>query len=285
MVSLIRTIWPFLAMLLGALVAAVAFATLLVPNNMIAGGLFGIGLLVSQLTGLPAGSLILLLNIPVFYMGLREFGSKFVLLTGLFLAAFSVFMDLFAFPVLTEDRLLAAIFGGLLSGIGYGLALRAGGSSGGLDVVGKALHKRLGIDVAEVILGLNGLIITAAAVVFGPEAAMYTLISMFAAARTLDGIVSARGKRSVLIVTNEPRAMADRILQEMGRGVTFLEGEGAFTHARKRILMCVVTRYEVARLKELILAVDPGSFMTVTETAEVVGRFNPLAFPLRLRRG
>ncbi|MFO7171367.1 MAG: YitT family protein [Bacillota bacterium] len=284
MYRLIRAAWPYLAMPLSAMIAAVAFRTLLVPNEMIAGGIFGIGLLLSRLTGLPAGALILLLNVPVFALGLREFGTKFIVLTALFLVAFSALMDLVHLPVLTDDRLLAAIFGGVLSGIGYGMALRAGGSSGGLDVIGKALHKRLGIDVGEALMVLNGLIIGAAGLVFGPEAAMYTLISMFASSRTLDALLTARAKRTALIVTDRPEEVAERILRDLHRGVTFLEGEGAFTHARKRILLCVVTRYEVARLKELVLGVDPQAFMTISETAEVVGRFHPFALSLPFRR-
>ncbi len=184
--------------------------------------------------------------------------------------------------------MLAGIFGGLISGLGAAIALRSGASLGGFDILGVVLNRRFSLGVGEAGLFLNGAIIVAAGLLESPEMAMYTLIGIYVASKTVDAIQSPRPRKAVLIISSRSMQIREKILFKMGRGLTVLKAEGAYEGARQEALLCVITRFELRELRDLIREEDPGAFVTVLEASDVIGRFKkPTAYALwqKLRLG
>lgn len=276
----LRLVSQVLMIVLGGVVSGYAFTHFYMPHHLLSGGVVGISLLLNNLAGLPVGLQILLYNIPILLYGLRVFGKRFLVFTAVNVVTVSILTA--RLPVLeaSHDALLSAVFGGLLNGIGAGLAMRAGGSTGGLDVVGIAINRRFSLGVGDVLLGINGVIVALGAWLSQSlEVGLYTLVAMYVSGRVLDSMQAGQAKRTVLIMSKCPDAIASRILRDLHRGATYLRGEGAFTHEEKQVLICVISRLELAELKQAVLSVDPQAFLTVLNTEEVVGRFhsiNPL---------
>lgn len=262
-----------LLVLLGTTISALSFSQLIVPNQMLSGGVTGLSLIIYRLTGWPAGTMLLLINIPILILGYRKIGGRFILLTILAVASFSFLIDFLPTRAAVDDLLLAAVFGGALNGFGLGLVLRAGGSTGGTDIIGVVLNRLYSFSVGEVLLYFNAAIVLASALLFNLTAALYTLISMFVTSRVVDALQNTHGRKTALIISEFPDQVAKRIQAELQRGVTFLQGEGAYQHEQRKVVMCVLTRFEIALLKEIVLKEDPQAFMTISETGEVVGLF------------
>jgi len=266
-------VWPFVAIVLGVTLSAIAYNQMLIPNRMLSGGVAGISIIISTVTGWPTGTLVLLMNIPILLLGYKYIGGKFIIFTSLAVLGFSGLLDIIPVRAAVDDLLLAAVFGGALNGVGLGLVLRAGGSTGGTDIIGVIANRKFSLSIGEVLMGFNALIVGISAVLFDLGSALYTLIGMFVAARVLDTIQTSRGKKNALIVSAKPDEVAAAINLKLERGVTFLHGEGAYEHSKRKIILCVLTRYELAQLKEVVLAIDPNAFMTISDTNEVIGRF------------
>lgn len=264
-----------LTIAIGTAMSAVAFTKLIIPNQMLSGGVNGVSILISRFTGLQVGTLVLLINIPIIILGYRKIGGRFIALTTAAVASYSLLVNLIPTSAAVDDLLLASVFGGLLHGLGLALVLRAGGSTGGTDVIGVILNRTYGLSMGEVMLGFNTLIVGASALLFDLNAALYTLVLMFVTSRTVDTLQNPSSRKTAIIITSEPHEMAERIHQQLQRGVTFLQGEGSYEGSERKVLMCVLTRFETVHLKEIVLSVDPNAFMTISETGEVVGRFAP----------
>jgi len=277
--KLLAYLWPLVIIAIGTTLSAAAFNQLLIPNRMLSGGIAGLSIIVNNLTGWPTGVMVLVMNLPILYLGYRHIGGKFILLTSLAVASFSFLLDVVPVAAAVDDLLLASIFGGAVNGLGLGLVLRIGGSTGGTDVLGVIANRKLGISIGEVLMGFNAVIVAAGALLFDLTSALYTLIAMFVTARIVDAMQTSRGRKSVLIVTQRADEVARSINVKLERGVTFLYGEGAYGHSPTKVIFCVLTRYELAELKSVVLQIDPAAFMTISDTNEVVGRFvahNPL---------
>lgn len=263
----------FILILLGTSLSALAYTQLIIPNRMLSGGVGGLSLLINHLTGWSTGTLVLLINIPILILGYRKIGGKFIGLTIIAVLSFSFLLDLFPTAVTVNDQLLAAVFGGALNGLGLALVLKAGGSTGGTDIIGVILNRRYSLSMGEVMLAFNGLIVAGSALIFDLTSALYTLITMFVTSRALDAIQHTRDRKTALIITKESDKIATAIHEQLHRGVTFLQGEGSYQHGQRKVIMCVLTRFEIAQLKEIVLKEDPQAFMTISDTNEVVGRF------------
>ncbi len=263
----------FILILLGTSLSALAYTQLIIPNRMLSGGVGGLSLLINHLTGWSTGTLVLLINIPILILGYRKIGGKFIGLTIVAVLSFSFLLDLFPTAVTVNDQLLAAVFGGALNGLGLALVLKAGGSTGGTDIIGVILNRRYSLSMGEVMLAFNGLIVAGSALIFDLTSALYTLITMFVTSRALDAIQHTRDRKTALIITQESDKIATAIHEQLHRGVTFLQGEGSYQHGQRKVIMCVLTRFEIAQLKEIVLKEDPQAFMTISDTNEVVGRF------------
>jgi uncharacterized membrane-anchored protein YitT (DUF2179 family) len=277
LVSTLRSTQRVLYLALGVFCYVLALRSLIQANHLLSGGVTGMALLLFHFLHLPVGLGIALLNIPVFAVGLRYVGRTFALYSGLAVLASWLLADLLPFTPLTQDPMLAGVFGGVLFGLGTSLTMRAGGSLGGFDILGVMVNRRFGLGVGEVQVALNGILVVVSGVIGRPELAMYTLISIFASGKVLDTLQAPKRRKAFLIMTHRPERMRDRIIRQMGRGLTVFRAEGAYTQEEITALLCVITRAEVRELSDLVRREDPEAFTVVLEAGDVVGSFRTLS--------
>lgn len=259
--------------MIGAVLVAISINSLVVPNHIADGGVTGIAIILHYLFGWPVSLVVLLLNIPLFLIALKMVGRNFLLLSVIGVGSLSTALSLTArLPALTSDSLLAAIFGGVLSGIGMGLIFRSRGSLGGTDILAVFLNRTTPFSVGQILLLIDAAIFLVTAVVFRPEMAMYAMIYMFIATRVVDFVQEGLShSKSVLVVTNKPTAIAQDIMTKLERGVTFFNAVGAFSGETKQVVYCVISRTELSLVKEIVHVHDPQAFMAISEVPEVVG--------------
>ena len=259
----------------GSLIAGMAINLFLIPHQLFSGGVSGVAMILYFLFGWPIGVQIVVLNIPIFYAAYRLLDRDYVI-CGIFgMLIFSVAADATRFLStihLVDDTLLAAIYGGVISGIGSGLIFRAGGSSGGTDTIAIIIKKYYSLNVGLVGFSINVFLMLVAAVLFGVKPAMYTLLSFFVGSRVTDAVIEGLNrKKTVMIISDRNDEIAEAIMDEVGRGATFLEGTGAFTGQNKKVLFVVVTLTQIAKIKFIVEKTDPHAFMIVQDAAEVLG--------------
>jgi uncharacterized membrane-anchored protein YitT (DUF2179 family) len=251
-----------------------AFQALIVPAKLLSGGVVGTALLLNQLFSLPIGLQTAIYNIPIFILGWRYLGRRFTVLSLIGVGSFSFFVDNLHPPILTNDLLLVAIFGGVATGIADGIIMRAGGSTGGFDILGLIVSRRFNLSTGQVFLVFNGLIIGLGALFNKPEYAMYTLIMLFVSTRTIDAFLTRSPRPVALIVSTKDQEIAAKLLHDLDRGVTYLEGGGAYTDTQKRVLMCVITRYELNDVQRIVKECDPHAFTIILNASDVIGKFD-----------
>ncbi|CAG0930994.1 hypothetical protein TFLX_01950 [Thermoflexales bacterium] len=272
-----RTGFDYVQLTLGAALLALNIALLLVPNMIVSGGATGIATILHYVIGTQVGTLVLIINIPLFIAGVKwGGGTRFAIRTIYATVVMSVLADLFAVwlvqaPAIT-DPLLYVLYGGLLDGVGMGLVFRGQGTTGGTDVVARLLHHWKGIPFGTTIMAVNSIVLIGAAAVFGLEAALYALILTFVAARVVDVVQGENNYgRAAIIVSGKAADIRSGVLTVLERGVTVLEGRGGYTEAGVEVLYCVVSRGEVSILKRLVQSIDPRAFVVITEASEVLG--------------
>ena len=264
---------------LGLLVAAAAYRMYLVPNQVVAGGFTGVGQLLNHLMGVGVGTVNILLNVPLFLISMKSMGIKFGVRSLIAMVLLSLLIDHIPLPPATDDLLLAAIYGGAISGIGFGLILRGSATTGGTDMLASLLHRVVPVlKVSYAIFFFDGLVIIASAFTFEPQAAMYGLISTFLCNVMIDLVLEGpNSAHSFFIISDKSEEIAAKILKEMDRGVTALEATGMYSHTRKQVLLCVVSRFETLRLRRIIFEADPRAFVISNKTNEVLGEgFKPV---------
>jgi len=278
------TIRDYILILAGALVQAVGLRLFMVPAQLASGGISGISQLINHFTGWPIGLMVFIGNIPLFLLGWRLLGGRrFALRTLVAVLAYSFFTEavlwLPFFPKdgITNDLVLNSLYGAVVSGIGYGLVYRAQGTSGGSDILARILNRWRGIPMTQSYLMTDTLVILAAGFVFGWQRALYAIIVLYISGLVVDSTLQGAGTvRTALIITENCKEVADRILAEMERGVTILNGTGAYTGEARPALYCVVTRSEVQQLKTIVHEADPKAFMVVGAAHEALGEgFQP----------
>ncbi|MEH7106722.1 MULTISPECIES: YitT family protein [Bacillaceae] len=258
---------------LGALLMAVGLEIFLVPNKVIDGGITGISIMLSYITGWKLGIFLFLLNLPFFFLGYKQIGKTFAISTlyGIFVLSIATTL-LHPVPAFTQDILLATIFGGVVLGIGVGLVIRYGGSLDGTEVLAILFNNKLPFSVGEIIMFFNLFILGSAGFVFSWDRAMYSLIAYFVAFKTIDITVAGLDEsKSVWIISDNAKELGDAILNRLGRGVTYLNGEGAYSGDDKKVIFCVINRLEEAKLKEIVTEYDQSAFFAVADIAEVRG--------------
>jgi uncharacterized membrane-anchored protein YitT (DUF2179 family) len=278
-----RHYWPtirdYILILAGALVQAVALRLFMVPAQLASGGISGISQLINHFTGWSIGLMVFIGNIPLFLLGWHLLGGRrFALRTLVAVLAYSIFTEavlwLPFFPKdgITNDLVLNSLFGAVVSGIGYGLVYRAQGTSGGSDILARILNRWRSIPMTQSYLMTDTLVILAAGFVFGWQKALYAIIVLYVSGLVVDSTLEGVGTvRTALIVTVKCKEVAGRILAEMERGVTILNGTGAYTGEARSVLYCVVTRSEVQQLKTIVHEADPQAFMVVGAAHEALG--------------
>lgn len=258
---------------LGAVFMAMSIELFLVPNQLLDGGIVGISIILSHLSGLQIGLFIFLLNIPFFFIGYKQIGKTFALSTVLGITVLSIF-TYFLHPVarFTDDLLLATVFGGIVLGIGVGLVIRYGGSLDGTEILAILFSSKSAFSVGEIIMVFNVMIFTIAGFVFTWEQAMYSALAYFIAFKTIDIVIQGLDEsKSVYIISEHVDEVGEAIIDRLGRGVTYLHGEGAYTGDKKKIIFTVITRLEEAKLKTIVEDIDLQAFVAIGNIAEVRG--------------
>ena len=264
---------PYALLTIGAAVAALALEEFLVPFQILDGGVVGVSMIVSQLSGLALGLFIVVLNIPFLLVGLKRLGRTFLVRALYAMLVFSVLLEVFK-PLrpLTEQELLVVVFGGVLLGLGVGLILRSGGCLDGTEIVAMLLSQRVPFSTGQIVLGFNIIIYAAAGLLFGLDRALYSLLTYFITSKIIDMVQNGMEQgKAVTIITNEGRQIADALYERLGRTCTLLEGRGLIS-GEKVVLYCVVTRIEISTVKQIIHAMDGTAFVTISDVSEILGQ-------------
>ena len=266
--------------LLGAVCYTVSVVCFIAPGNIPLGGVTGLAVLLGNLFGWPAGGLTMLFNVPLFLLSWRRLGRRFLLLTLGTVIATSLLLDILKAPVAAlqltynGDHLLAALYGGVLGGLGLGLIFSRGATSGGVDILAKLVNDRYEhLSIGRINLVLNGVVILISAAAYrSVEAALYALVVQYVTAVVTDGILVGMDNASAaFIVTTEPQQTSDAIMTHLHRGVTALPGTGMYSKEPRVTLLCAVRRYELTALKKIVLEADPSAFIILTGAREVLG--------------
>lgn len=270
--KIVRLIIEFLGIAAGAIIAAFAIEEFLVPCTILDGGVVGIGIMISSLTKVPLSILTVALNLPFLLAGFAKMGKLFIAKSAFAMGVFAGFLQIFA-PLqnATEDYLLAVCFGGVLLGLGVGLVIRFGGCLDGTETVAIMLNRRFKLPVGRVVLAFNIVIFVVAGFLFGFDRAMYSLLTYFITSKVLDIIENGVDQaKAAMIITEDAAQIAEQIFQKLGRTVTIMEGEGLVS-GKKTVLYCVLTRFEIHELREIINSVDSSAFIAISDVSEIIG--------------
>lgn len=271
-----RLLADSIAIIIGCALTALGLSVFTVPNNIAPGGVSGIATALSSLIGIPVGTLSLVLNIPLMAVALKRLGLKPLAKTIAATVLLSALIDLFALwlPGYSNNELLAALAGGGFMGVGLGLLLTRGISTGGTDLIGLMLFKmRPGFSMGQLLMAIDTLVVIFAVVVFRDiEVALYSVVALFVTSKTIDAIQEGLDHAKVIyIITDREEDLLNRIAHEMGRGVTVLPARGGFTGKDKTVLMTIARRNEVAMTLQAVRTIDPRAFTIISDATEVHG--------------
>ena len=266
----------YAGIILGCLIASSSINLFLVPAHLLTGGATGIAMIVYYIFGLPIGLQTFIYNIPLLFMAWRLMGKAYTIDIIIGTAIFSFFLDLTrplnAYAPVT-DMMLTTVYGGVFAGLGYGLVSRMNGSTGGFDILAAIVRKYYDLHMGGVLFSMNCLIMLIAAFLFGMAPAMFTLIYMFINATVVDKVVAGfNHRKAVLIISDKHKELAENIIDQMHRGVTFLHGQGAYTRRERNVVFVAVGTTQVGKLKFIVHNVDPRAFVIIMSANEVMGR-------------
>ncbi|MDY0234802.1 MAG: YitT family protein [Gudongella sp.] len=259
----------------GNLLCAIAFNAFFIPSQLLSGGVGGLALMVRYLWDVPTGITVLLINIPIFILGAKMVDREFIIYAFISMLVFSslltVTTDISKYFVI-DDIILGAIFGGVLNGLGMGLMFRNRTCQGGLDIIATILKQKRNLNISTGLMTLNTIIVSLSSILFGFKSAMYTIIAMYVGYQVLDKVqMGFNVRKNVFIISDKSEELASQILTNLHRGVTLLEGTGAYTKQGKKVIYCIVTSNEIVKLKVLVDKIDPGAFLTINDVVEVRG--------------
>jgi uncharacterized membrane-anchored protein YitT (DUF2179 family) len=265
-----------ISIIIGSFISSIALNAFIIPHKLLSGGVSGISLIIQYLSGTPSGYLILAFNLPIFIIGLRVIDKDFILFSAIGMLSFSGFLiltkDISQF-LKVKDILLSCIYGGVISGIGAGIVFRARASQGGIDIIAVIMRRKIGTSIASLAFGMNLFVVTIGAFIGSIEKAMYTLIAMYITSVVIDKVIGGFDiKKMLLIITEKEDEVSNAIMKDLGRGVTFFYGEGAYTGDKKRVIYCMITIKQLSRIKKIIEDIDPTSFISVIDASEVKGQ-------------
>lgn len=263
--------------IIGCLISSLGVNLFLSNAGLLSGGVTGIGLILQYLWNIPSGITVFILNIPLFIVSYKFLSKRFTIYTAIGMISFSTALMItkpLSSLVKVDDTLLYCIYGGILSGIGYGLIFFRNGSIGGTDIITMVVRKKYSdLDIGKVGFAFNLIIVTLAAFIFGLPKALYTLISMFITSSILDKVLSGfTSKKLLLVLTEKEEDIINYVIKDMNRGITSLIAEGGYTHNQKRLLYVAVTTSQMISLKNKILRIDPKAFITIIDVSEVKGK-------------
>jgi len=262
--------------LFASFVSAVGINVFFTQHKLISGGVGGIALIIQYLTQIPAGYFILLFNIPLLILSIKEIDMDFTILTIVGTLSQAVFLiltkDFYKYFML-KDMLLSCIYGGVVHGLALGIILSNHGSLGGIDIISIVLRKKYDVDIAKASFGFNLIIITSGAMFFGVETALYTLISVYLGAYVIDKVIKGFNRKKLMfIITEKEDEITSKIKKQLHRSATLLYGEGAYTKRQVKAIYCIVSLSQVPKLKHIIEEIDPTAFVSILDTSEVLGK-------------
>ncbi|MCM3721957.1 YitT family protein [Solibacillus isronensis] len=269
-----KSIGQKIIVIIGGLIAAYGLEAVLIPNNVSDGGITGISIVISQLTPVSLGLLIAILNIPFIYLGYKQIGKTFAINSVIGIASLAIGTSLMHHvpTIITGDALLITVVGGIILGIGMGLALRNGGALDGIDMLAVLLSRKLPFGTSDLILFLNFFVFIIVSFVFGFKGALLSAIAYYIASKVIliveEGL---SGSKTYKIITKEPLKMVETIRDRLGRSATFSTVYGAYSHQEFQEITCVINRMEESKIKGIIREIDPNAFVTVYEVVEVKG--------------
>jgi len=272
-----REIIDYLGIWAGVTLTALGLVWFLIPNKIAAGGVSGLAVVFYYSWGWPVAVTMLCFNVPLFLACLWVFGPRYGAKT-LFGAGFiSIMVDFWERVVrlvpLTRDPLLAALYGGVLAGIGMGLAFRFRGTTGGTDLAAQLINKYTGMSIGHALMVMDGIVIVLAGIVFGStELALYAIMTIVITSKSIDMILEGLNyAKAAIIISERSDEIASKILKDLRRGATGLLGRGLYSGKDKQVILCVIARAEMIRLKELVKQIDPAAFVIITDAYEVLG--------------
>ena len=258
---------------LGTFLAALSLPLFFLPYDIAPGGISGISTVLASVLPLSVGLISFVLNVPLFLIGWRTVGWRFAVRSFIAMTLMSLFIDLVPVRDVSGNVMLAAAFGGVLLGVGLGLVVRAGATTGGTDMAAKMIHNRVAfLPIATILFLIDGLVVAVAALAFGLQAALWALISLFVSSQAMDSVIKGfNTAMQFMIISRDSEEIVRRIHTEIDRGCTRLMAEGTYSRLPVGTLLCVVSRTEAPRLKKLVAEVDPQAFVTVCNVHEVLG--------------
>lgn len=274
-ITLRSILFHLIGLAVGSMIYSAGLNLFLVPNNIIDGGVVGVGLIAAAVSPIPFSVWIVLLNIPFFLIGYRKVGASLAAYSMAAVVMLSFWSHVFEpMAAVTDEPFLATIFGGVIIGIGVGLVIKSGGSLDGTEIMAIWLDRKSSFSVGEIVMFFNIFILGSAGFVFSWESAMHSLIAYFVCAKMIDMVTSGLDEsKGVFIVTDKSDEVTDAIMHRMHHAVTLLHGQGGFLKNDKEVLYCVISRLEETRLKMMTHQIDPQAFLTIFDVKEVQGGF------------
>lgn len=269
---ILKLIRNFFFITLGACIAAFALDSFLIPNSVIDGGVIGISMIISHVTKWNLGILVIVLNMPFILLALKKMGKLFVFQTAYASIVLALALNFFHRYKVTEDILLATVFGGIILGVGVGLILKNEASLDGTEILSLLVSKKFGCSVGEFIMGLNLFIYLVAGKIFGWESAMYSIMTYFIASKVIDTVMEGmNSSKSVRIISDEAGSIGNALIDRLDISVTYLKGIGGYSGQDKDLIYCVISRLEMPKMLEIIKEIDPKAFVSVVDVHETYG--------------
>lgn len=267
-----KNIMSIIMLTIGTIIAAAALECFLIHNTILDGGITGVSIIVSKLTGIPLALLVLILNIPFVYIGYKNLGKSFLVRTVYSMVSFSLFLSFFGhITAFTDEILLATVFGGALLGLGVGIVIHFGGCVDGTESVAIVISKKTNLSVGQIVLIFNLIIYGTAGFIFGFDRAMYSLLTYLITFKVIDFVSEGLEQaKAALIITEKGTSLSKEIYKKLGRTTTTIRGKGLIS-GEKEVLYCVLTRIEVYEIKHIVEEMDESAFVTIIDVSDIIG--------------
>lgn len=264
----------YVLIVLGTFLGGIAFNWFFLPYSLAPGGVTGISTVLAHYLPLSVGALSFVINVPLFALGWKNVGWRFALRSFIAMTLMSVFIDIIAPQDMAGNAVLASIFGGVVLGVGLGLVVRAGATTGGTDMAAQMIHNAVGfVPVATVLLMIDAAVVSVAALTFGVEAGLWALITLYVASKAMDMVIKGfNTAMQFMIISDYSEEIVERIHHDIDRGCTRLMAEGTYSGRPVGTLLCILSRMEAPRLKKIVAEIDPHAFVTVCDVHEALGR-------------
>lgn len=259
---------------IGSIIVSLAFNLFLIPHEIMSSGISGLSIILAMLSSINAGVFNFLLNLPLLIIGYLKLGRRFILYTILSVVTISLTLYLIPVEAIAVSPILSSIFGGALAGLGIGIIFRSSGSSGGFDIIGMLLARRNDFPLGTLLFAMNSIVILLSGFLFSWDTALNTLVSIYATGKVIDKVHTHHVKLTLMIITKKGDEVKQHLLKNVYRGVTVVDSVGGYSNEKSKILITVISRYELTEVKSLIEEIDSDAFVNITETLEVMGLFH-----------